>query len=177
MDTPEKSSPVVFPQITDKSSPLELTKPSNYGTLLPNVNSPVKLLTTLNGYHVLDIPLSSKLNPKLHSNHISHLSDGMEDLKFGTLTSKLDLLLDLMTDLLTLFLSPLTLNILLLEEEINKSISGMLPILKNQSELSKLDQSSTPSNSTLNYNGSLLLLNQELKFGIWDKITKNQSLI
>lgn len=166
MVTPEKSSPVVSPLITDKSSPLELTKPSNYGTLLPNVNSLVKPQTTLNGFHVLDIPLSSKLNPKLHSNHILLLLDGMEDSKFGTLISKLDLLSDLMMDLLTLFLSPLTLNILLPEEEINKSISGMLPILKNLSEPSKLDQSSTPSNSILNYNGSLLLLNQELKFGI-----------
>jgi hypothetical protein len=63
LDTPEKSSLVVSPLITDKLSPLELTNPSNYGTLLLNVNSPVKPLTTLNGYHVLDIPRSS--NPKV----------------------------------------------------------------------------------------------------------------
>jgi hypothetical protein len=167
MDTPEKSSPVVSPLITDKSSPPELINPSNYGIPLENVNSPVKLQTTLNGFLVLDIPLSSKLNPKLLSNPILPLSVGMEDLKFGTLTSKLDLPSNPMTDLSTPFLSPLIPNILPLEEEINPSIFGMLlTSLMDPSEPLKLDLLLTPSNSTLNYNGSLLLLNQVLKFGI-----------
>jgi len=161
----EKSLLVVSLQITDKLFLLVLINPSNYGTLLPNVNSPVKLKTTLNGSHVLDIHLSLNLKPKLTSNLTLPLLVGMEDLKFGTLTSKLDLPSNLTMDQSTLYLSPQTANILPQEEEINPSISGMLLILKNQSELLKLDQSLTKSNSTLNYNGFVLLLIQELKFG------------
>jgi len=71
-----------------------------------------------------------------------------------------------MMDQSTLFLSPPTVNILPPEEEINLSISGMSLISKNPSELLKLDLLLTLSNSTLNYNGSLLLLTLELKFGI-----------
>lgn len=126
----------------------------------------MKLPTTLNGYHVLDIHLSLKLKAKLLLNHISHLSDGMEDSKFGTPTSKLDLPSNPMMDQSTLFQFLPIVNILPPEEEINHSISGMSPILKNPSEPSKLDLLLTLSNSTLNYNGSLLLLTLELKFGI-----------
>lgn len=85
--------------IIDKLSLQELIKPLNYGTLLLTVNSPVKLLTILNGSHVLDILLCSKLNPKFLLNPILPLSDGMEDLKFGTPISKLELLSNLMMDL------------------------------------------------------------------------------
>lgn len=165
MDTPEKYSPVVSLPITDKSSLLELTNPSNYGTPLLTVNSPVKPPTTLNGYHVLDIHLSLKLKAKLPLNLTLPPLDGMEDLKFGTLTSKSDLPSNPMTDLSTLLPSPLTPNILPLEEEINLSIFGMLLILENPLEPLKLDLSSTKSNSTLNYNGSLPPLNQESKSG------------
>jgi hypothetical protein len=139
LDIPKKYLPVVSLPITDKSSPLELIKASNFGTPLLNVNSPVNLTTTPNGSHVLDIPLSLKLKIKLLSNHISPLSVGMEDLKFGTLTSKLDLPSDPMMDLSTLLLFPLTPNILPLEEETNHSTFGMSPILENLSEPSKLD--------------------------------------
>lgn len=122
--------------------------------------------TTLNGFLVLDIHLSLKLKAKLLLNHISPLSDGMEDSKFGTPTSKLDLPSNLMMDQLTLFQSLPTVNILPPEEETNLSIFGMSLILKNPSEPLKLDLLLTLSNSTLNYNGSLLLLILELKFGI-----------
>jgi hypothetical protein len=70
-----------------------------------------------------------------------------------------------MMEVLTLLPSPLTLNILPLEEETNLSIFGMLPILENPSEPLKLDLLLTKSNSILNYNGSLPPLNLELKSG------------
>jgi len=165
MDTPKKFSLVVSLLITDKLSHLELTNPSNYGILLLTVNSPVKPPITLNGYLVLDIPLFLKLKAKLPLNLTLPLLDGMEDSKFGTLISKLDLLSNPMMEVLTLLLSPLTPNILPLEEETNLSTSGMLLILENPLELLKLDLLLTKSNSTLNYNGSLPPLNLESKSG------------
>jgi len=119
MDTPKKSSPVVSPLITDKSSLLELTKELNFGILLLTVNSPVKLITTLNGFHVLDIVPFLKLKAKLPLTHISPQSVGMEDSKFGTPISKLEPLSNPMTDLSTPLLFPPIPNILPLEEETN----------------------------------------------------------
>lgn len=101
----------------------------------------------------------------------------MEDLKFGTLTSRSDLLSDLMMALSTLFQSLLTVNILPPEEETNLFIFGMSLILKNLSEPLKPDLSSTQSNSTLNYNGSMLLSIQASKSGTWPKMEKNLLLI
>jgi len=119
LDTPKKFSLVLSHQITDKLSHLELTKPSNYGTTLENVNSPVKSITTLNGFHVLDTLLFSKPNPKLPLTHILPPPVGMEDSKFGTPISKSEPLSNLMMDLSTPLPSPPTANILPLEEETN----------------------------------------------------------
>jgi hypothetical protein len=86
---------------------------------LETVNSPVKLITTLNGFHASDTVLFLKLKAKLLLTHISPQSVGMEDSKFGTPTSKLEPLSNPMTDLLIPLPSPLTPNILPLEEETN----------------------------------------------------------
>lgn len=119
MDTPKKSSPVVSPLITDKLSPQELTKESNFGIPSLTANSLVKLTTTPNGFHVLDTVPSLKLKAKLLLTHISLQSVGMEDLKFGTLISKLEPLSNPMMDLLIPLLFPPIPNILPLEEETN----------------------------------------------------------
>jgi hypothetical protein len=88
MDTPKKFSLAASPPATDKLSHLEPTKESNFGTLLLNANSPVKLTTTLNGFHALDTPLSSKLNPKPSLTPTSPPPVGTEDSRSGTPISK-----------------------------------------------------------------------------------------
>lgn len=128
MDTPKKSTHVLSPQITDKLSHLELTKPSNYGTPDLIANSHLKPTTTTTGSHALDTLHSSKhKTPKLTSNHTLPQLDGTENSKSGTPISKLDIPSNHMMDKSTLLLSVQTENILPPEVKINKSTSGISP--------------------------------------------------
>lgn len=165
LDTPRKSSHALSPLITDKLSHQEPTRPSSSGTLSVIASSPPKPTTTLIGFHQLNIHPSLNHKARLHSNLTSPQSDGMEDWKFGTLTSKLDILSSLMMETLTQLPSPPMENIWPPEERINALASGISLILRNPSEPLKLVQPSLRSHSTLNYNGSALPLKMALKFG------------
>jgi len=84
-------------------------------------------IITLTGYHVSDILQSSNLLKEIQ-HHISHQLDGMENLKFGILTSKLKTHSKLMMPTSMEFLSLLMENILLLVVKIKNYISGILKI-------------------------------------------------
>jgi predicted PurR-regulated permease PerM len=126
--------------------------------------NPILIITPI-GFHVLDILLSLNL-PKEIKLLISHLSDGMENLKFGTPTSKSKTHSKLMMPISMEFLSLLTENTSPLEEKIKNYISGILKIFLTLLETLILVLLSSKSPSTPNFNGLLPVLNKESKSGI-----------
>jgi hypothetical protein len=90
----------------------------------------------------------------------------MENLKFGTPTSKLKTHSKLMMPTSMEFQSPLTENTLPLEEKIKNYISGILKIFLYLQETLILVLLSSKSHSILNFNGLPPVLNKELKSGI-----------
>jgi len=89
----------------------------------------------------------------------------MEDLKSGTPTSRLKTPSKPTIPTLTEFPSPPTENISLLEEKIKNYTSGILKIFNITLENSMLDPLFSKSPSTPNFNGLLLELNKESKYG------------
>jgi hypothetical protein len=85
------------------------------------------LIITLIGYHVSDIHQLLNQQKEILP-HISHQLDGMENLKFGILTSKLKTHSKLMMPTSMEFLSLLMENILPLVVKIKNYISGILKI-------------------------------------------------
>lgn len=166
MDTLKKFSPVPSLLITDKSSLLVPTEKSFYGTTSDKKNTNLKTKTTKIGSLVSDIP--PKLNPKKEVNNppISPLSDGTEDWKSGTPTSKLNIPSKPTKLTSTLYLFLLMENMLLQEVKIKNYTFGILKTYKLTPENSMPDPLSSKLPSTPNYNGFLLPLNKVLKFGI-----------
>lgn len=124
-DTRRKYSPYAFPQIIDKLFPQVLIRKLSSGTLWLIANTLQTIPTIKTGSLKSDILPNWRLRPNLPSNPILHLLDGMEDLKSGTLTSKLETLSNPTMDSLTQLPFPQMPNTWPLEVKTKSSISGM----------------------------------------------------